>query len=79
MEIILCLSILPINSHRTHPQPSLYINFPGPMIITIQENLVLRNSNKVGQKTKLITQLSFIQPTHHPPGTDIGLEKGLTS
>ena len=33
------------------------------MIITIQENLVLRNSNKVGQKNQAITQLSFIQPT----------------
>ena len=49
------------------------------MVITIQENLVLRNSNKVGQKNQAITQLSFIQPIPNPFWDRYQTEKGLTS
>ena len=49
------------------------------MIITIQENLLLRNSNKVGQKNQAYNPV-IIYPTHPPPSWDrCRTEKGLTS
>lgn len=73
MEIILCLSFLPVNPHRAHPQPSFCIHYCFKKTwcweIATKQGLI------IGQKAKLYPSCSLSNQIPHPLGTDIWLKR----